>query len=703
MNGRNIIKSLRARWVLVKVLTDVLLTLAISLVMDILLHRFAGLSHGWIVLYFVVCSAVLYFIHGGWKMSEKTISRLLDQHYPQLEESSGLLLRTVDSLNLLEKWQYQKTDKALVDISTPLNLFKKIIPSVLLVLLAVCLVAVVQIIPYKKRIEVTSTPETSSAGSRVAERKLPQVASVQVRIKPPSYTGRRSRQQDVFNITAEEGSRVDWMIQTSSAAGHVKLIFNDTLQLTMHAMEAGTRWMADRKMDSTGFYQLTIDGKASELYKLEIIKDNPPAIQIKSPQQYTTIDYGAPQQVKINTAISDDYGVQDAMLVATIASGIGEAIRFKEQKIPLPGFIAGKTQYDIQQTLLLHSLGMQPGDELYFYLQATDNHQQQSRSDIYIVHLPDTAQLMSLEGLANSITLKPEYFRSQRQIIIETEQLLKDRDTISTETFKNKSNNLAIDQKLLRLRYGKFLGEESESGEEHVDEVAGVADFSNAEKLRDAFTDKHDNAEDATFFEPGTKKQLQATLSEMWKAEIHLRTFTPQEALPFEYKALRLLKDLQQQSRVYVAKANFKTTPLDLKKRLTGELTKIDPPVVQKNIQQATDAQAPVRMALSLLQQLTSGKNPKDIPLDILQQANVRLHEKAIQQPAAYLSAVEALKRIINGITTGKQIANTDVKLAGAGLQRLLTVPVQLPTTEKTGAAKALSAQYFLNLQKRQP
>jgi hypothetical protein len=64
----------------------------------------------------------------------------------------------------------------------------------------------------------------------------------------------------------------------------------------------------------------------------------------------------------------------------------------------------------------------------------------------------------------------------------------------------------------------------------------------------------------------------------MWNAELPLRIFKPQEALPYEYKALRLLKDLQQKTRAYVAKTNSRTTPLDLKKRLSGDLSKISQP-----------------------------------------------------------------------------------------------------------------------------
>ncbi|MES1226384.1 MAG: hypothetical protein ABUT20_63500, partial [Bacteroidota bacterium] len=528
---------------------------------------------------------------------------------------------------------------------------------------------------------------------------LPQISGINISITPPAYTGKVEREQQAFNLLAEQGSTIKWQIKTNIAAGKIQFIFNDTLKVTLHSSDnSHTQWIIDKKIDSTGFYQINIDGKISELYKIETIKDQLPVVLIQSPKQYTTIDIGELPQVKVAATVSDDYGINDAYIAATIASGSGEAVKFKEQKVSLKGFIAGKTQCQLQQVLSLPALGMQPGDELYFYVQATDNNQQQTRSDIYIVHLPDTAQLMSIEGMANSLTLKPEYFRSQRQIIIETEQLLKDKDTLSEETFKNHSNNLGIDQKLLRLRYGKFLGDETESGDNETNELGDVSNFSDAEKVRDAYTDKHDNAEDATFYEPETKKQLRATLAEMWNAEMRLRTFMPQTALPFEYKALRLLKDLQQKSRAYVAKTNFKTTPLDLKKRLTGDISKVDPSVLQKNIQQKPDLQQPVRNALAELEKIKATGVAKDINLAVLQQANLRLHEQAIRQPGLYLNAVDAMKKIMTNINAATPVSTQNILIAEYGLQQLISVPARLPSAEKENSKQALSKQYFDNL-----
>jgi hypothetical protein len=120
-------------------------------------------------------------------------------------------------------------------------------------------------------------------------------------------------------------------------------------------------------------------------------------------------------------------------------------------------------------------------------------------------------------------------------------------------------------------------------------ELAKAENFNNAAMILDAYTDKHDNAEDATFLEPAIKAQLKATLTEMWNAELHLRMYKPQEALPYEYKALRLLKDLQQKSRSYVAKTAYKPIPLKMEKRLSGDLSKINQPLNKQDIKPGSD------------------------------------------------------------------------------------------------------------------
>jgi hypothetical protein len=246
--------------------------------------------------------------------------------------------------------------------------------------------------------------------------------------------------------------------------------------------------------------------------------------------------------------------------------------------------------------------------------------------------------------MVNGGNIKPEYFRSQRQIIMDTEQLLKQKDSLSKEVFNSTCNNIGIDQKMLRLRYGRFLGEEDESdvgGLGENSELSKAENFNNAAMILDAMTDKHDNAEDATFLEPSIKAQLKATLTEMWNAELRLRLYKPQEALPYEYKALRLLKDLQQKSRAYVAKTAYNPTPLKLEKRLSGDLGKILQPVSKATITKKADGFINLKNAIQILEEIKITRNYNVADKHILQLARQQLSIKASAQPGIYLKAVK--------------------------------------------------------------
>jgi hypothetical protein len=543
-----------------------------------------------------------------------------------------------------------------------------------------------------------TTSVNGSLKNNIVERILPQVSAVDIKISPPAYTRKPTREQDKFTIEAEEGSTVNWKLSLNVPAKQVELIFNSGEKMRLKNT-AGDDYKGEKLINRYGFYQVSIDGKLSDLYQVQVIKDNPPVIHIKTPQQYTYIDAGEAPRVTINAVLDDDYGISNAFIYTTVAKGSGEAVKFKEQKINFGASFSGqKPHYVLQKTIDLPSLSMQPGDELYFYVQAQDNHNQQSRSDVYIVSLQDTAQLLSMDGLIGGVNVKPEFFRSERQIILDSEKLLRDRDSINKETFNTRSNELGGDQKLLRLRYGKFLGEEAESDinpkEDKNDAVSDPKNFGNAGVVLDKYSDKHDNAEDAQFFDPGVKAQLKATLTEMWKAELQLRLYKPQAALPFEYKALRLLKDLQQKSRVYVAKTAYNPAPLKMEKRLSGDLSKIIQPVDHRTIKPADNEYNALKNAVGVLESLKYGKISSNADIHILQLANQRLSEKASAQPELYLTAVTALRKIISA---GKA-KSIDISTVEKAIQQILPAIKPLPTAQQNAADMGLSSGYYKNL-----
>lgn len=704
--GKHIINTIHKRWIASGLLSAVCIAAAISILFISIWSEISYLSYWWILPLTLIISLALILRSGILRLSLIHVSRLLNQSFPQLEESSALILKPEKSLNVLEKLQVQRVDQELIGLRTPPVIYHRLKYSVLFLSVSILLSLVLAKTNFFK-IRSTDAFKEHKKGAEspsVPDKILPEIESVRLSIRPPAYTGRPARQQTQFSAMVENGSDLTWEIETGQGIKSLKFIFNDSQSVRLRPLnKERTKWAFSKIINGTGFYQLSLDGKLSDLYKLETIPDMAAIIKILSPGQYSTIDFGEAQKVSLQVQISDDYGVKDAYISATISSGKGEGVQFKEQRLRFPAAFKGRREYKVQKTLDLSAMGMIPGDELYFYINARDSRQQESRSDIYIVTIQDTAQLMSLDGMLSGVSLVPEYFRSQRQIIIDTEKLLKERNSISAEDFNNRSNNLGFDQKLLRLRYGKFLGEETDEDigadhqeSEHTDGNQ-AADFGNTEKLMDAYAHKHDIAEDATFFEPELKAQLKATLTEMWKSELRLRTYKPSEALPFEYKALRLLKDLQQKSRVYVAKTAFKPPLIKAEKRLSGELDRIVQPSAERSLSKADGQQNDLKRSTAVLARLKYGESLNAADRILLQNTARKLAKHAATQPSAYLKALSSLRAILNSGTKTK-VQLSDINSVETALHKMIGQEIKTPQSKRTGPGSALSQKYFYDL-----
>ena len=697
--GKEYILAVRRTWRFNLVVTSVLIAMGCTAVIASFIYRIVDLSLLWAVPLFAAGLFAIFKIEKDWKVSDTDVSRFLNERFPELEESTQLFLKPQNSLSLLEKMQSASIEQRIQDL--PAIKHRSLLYRIAAFLGCIAVAYAIWIFP-ADTLESSMplpVPESNAISSTPQQVIIPaKVRSAKISIIPPAYTRKTTRDQKEFALSAEDGSQVVWRIETTEPVTALSLLFNDKEKVNLLAInKERTLWQVRKIIKAPGFYQVKINEKLSDPYPLQIIKDQPPLIRLITPEQYTTIDFGQPQRTFLRVSVTDDYGIRNSVIMATIASGQGEGVKFKEQQLSFSSnFKALNRSYDLQKTIDLKGLGMVPGDELYFYIKALDNFNQESRSESYFVSIADTAELMSMDGMASGVSLIPEYFRSMRQIIIDTEKLIKDRSAISTAEFSDRSNNLGIDQKLLRLRYGKFLGEEGgeEDHEEHSDDEPAA--FGNTDAILNEYGHNHDNAEDATFFEPELKSQLKATLTEMWNSELRLRINKPSEALPYEYKALRLLKDLQQKSRVYVAKTAIKTTMLKKETRLSGELDKIINPFNLRKLPAEEDPLDALKQTPGVIYKLRNKERLNSSDLRIVAEANKTLSSKAVANPSVYLGAVVALRKIMNG--EENLVRQPDLKLIEKALQGAIGSDAKLPQPLSRGLSSDLSDQYFKNL-----
>ncbi|TCC87068.1 hypothetical protein EZ428_23000 [Pedobacter frigiditerrae] len=699
--GKNWIAGFRNKWIALYFAQIFVLSIALAFISITIIAVFVFFSFQiWhLILAFILVFALFMVFKPTWKIGKTDVAKYLNSKFIQLEESAELFLKPKAELSLLEQFQAEKIEERF-PIEKSLNeAWKKLLFCLAFLVITLIGVYLMEKYYWYEQISEVRFPLSNEKNS-TKEVILPEIENFQLLITPPDYTSKTVRSQHQFTIKAEAGAQVSWNIEMNIRVKKLRIIFNDK-EIVAMVNAGGLNWKYSKAIVQSGFYQIEFDGKKSDLYQIEMIPDLPVSIKIIQPKPHTTIDIGQLPKVNLTVSLHDDYGIADTYISATMASGKGEGVSFTEKKLSFNEGFKNKKDVNLSKLLDLKLLGMKPGDELYFFVNAMDNHGQSSRSDVYLVSIVDTAELMSMAGIANGVDLVPEYFRSQRQIIIDTEKLLKEQSTLSVDEFKNRSNNLGMDQKLLRLRYGKFLGEESETeiGGDHDHEEGGKPaeqKFGDVQALMDEYAHKHDIAEDATFFEPEMKMQLKAVLNEMWSSELRLRTYKTQEALPFEYKALRLLKDLQQKSRAYVAKTTIKTTRLKQEKRLSGELDKITEPSQKATFEQLDKSTDDLKILLAILERRKDGYAFNYGDREFLKIGEGQLILAAASQPTSYLSALKSLRKV----GTANKLVIKDIDVVQKAIQKLLGIESSQPQAERVNPATGLYRSYFNHLKK---
>jgi hypothetical protein len=394
-------------------------------------------------------------------------------------------------------------------------------------------------------------------------------AGIVLYAEPPQYTGAKSSEGAPRDLQIPQHSKVRWC----AAHGDILIELGDGQSLQAAAGKCA-EWTASDSL----FWRSRQGG--GQRYTIRVIPDQAPQIAIAAPNESVAVLRPDAQSAQISIGISDDYAITKATLHMTLARGSGENIRFTDKETPFPAS-ADPRKRSWNRNWMLKELGMEPGDELYFFVRASDNAPvpHMTQSPTYTLRLPGQ-QGEAVESTALPSMVKPENLRSQRQIIIDTEQLVADMPRLAVAEVRARSERIAGDQAKLRLRYGQFLGEESSlfGEEEHGDghehgnaSTQGPGGFGTG-NIAAQYGHTHDQEGNATIFDPATKDVLRRALRAMWDAEKQLRAVAPKPALPPEYKALGAIKELQQAERVYLHRTAFVPPAIKEEKRMSGEM-----------------------------------------------------------------------------------------------------------------------------------
>lgn len=701
-------KLLFAASLVIPLLAGVLLLLSIANIAHL------TIPYAFWVVYTVSIASLLLLWNSILFWDSQKLIQFLHQQYPELEYSLSIFFKK--DLNSLEKLQQTKViDQlpALQKITSPIS-FRN---SLILLIISSLLYPSSFFYQIEKPTEnqLTSTENKAEVQLDSAIQKVVEKFAYQLKVFPPNYTDLKSFEWQV-DKRIPEGSR---LVFTNNGNIHFDLLWQNQSEFKLTANQSKTFIL-----NQSSIFQITYLQNDSLISLnpqiLEMKRDEPPILSTNLKENRHEIEWeNLDKDFKVDLTLEDDYGIVSTDIIMTLSRGEGESVRFREMKQAISGISNKLRRQQKNVSLPLDTFSLEPGDELYFYFSAKDNKKPKSNSgktDVYFISIADTTESDPVEYEGFALTNDAEYFKSQRQIIIDTEKLLADQNQITQEEFEQRSNSIGADQKLLRLRYGVFLGEEYEttgglgevdhSGHDHGgiegeedeheghdhEEQESESKFSNPiyneTPELEAYVHAHDESELSTFLDANVKAKLKAALTNMWEAELYLRTYKPKEALPYEYEALKLIKEVKRASRIYVERMGFEPPPIDEeKKRLTGDLDKIDAQTTEDELQEQPfeEKLADTYSDLKAAYQLGDFEKAEAL----LDEFTDDLVSKITAEPVRYGSLLAAVKQFQN---TKSQRSLKDVLII---MEDMLPVSVLRDATADKSLKTSLHKTYY--------
>ena len=625
----------------------------------------------------------------------------LNRQYQQLEESMQLVFIENHLLTNLQLLQKKRVIPRLNHILEKNN--EQLIPAIsyrksFTQCLIVIAIGSILLFANKLLFPISLIEEkTSDIQQQYLTKTLTKIEMSEIIVIAPQYTSLKDKQYEILNVEFIEGATIRWQLRFSDEQQDYFIKFADGT-LKQLQQQTDKSYSLEKKIYFTGIYQIVTKNEVLEnIYTLTVIKDKKPRIRIILPKKtITEIATNGITEFETQVLISDDFHISKVEILASIAKGSGESVKFRDQVFSFDSkqHLDGGDLY--RKNWQLTSLGMEPGDELYFTIKAWDNHvptAQMTRSATKIVRWVEEEE----QGVLSSgilIDFMPEYFKSQRQIIIETIELIDDKKELSKDKFVETSELLGIAQSELKEKYGQYLGDEVEDGggghaisaaanegiedlshdnqtahdsseensghgheNEHVVDTFAMNSFGNDRSgLSDniaRFGHNHGDADIGIMSRQDPKALMKRSISNMWQAELHLMLSEPDKALPFEQEALKYLKMAKKAERIYVKRLGFEPPPVSEQRRYQGELDDILSYQRNQKVDLTNSESKPLYDLFKLLNQQLSLRESIEKPLSIgqrklIQTVKSRFEQLLLKRPAL-ITSVAILERILLG------------------------------------------------------
>lgn len=296
---------------------------------------------------------------------------------------------------------------------------------------------------------------------------LPFVERMEMEYVFPAYTGIAPKTvENGGDVATLRGTTVRLRIHSTLPTSGGQIVLGETGHVGLTAAEDGTL-AGSFVVTEDGFYRIDLASaagtlvKASPQYNIDVLADEAPTVTFSKPARdlrATNID-----EIFVEAKADDDFGVRQLDLVYSVNGGAERPVRLVgPQAKPLPQVTAG-------HTFFLEEMGLTPGDVVSYYARATDNDTVQgakgATSDIFFLQIqPFRKDYRAAEsqaggqqggeagGAGGGEGDTSALSEQQRRIVTGTFNVVRDREKVSAEKFREDVVFLALAQGQLRDR-----------------------------------------------------------------------------------------------------------------------------------------------------------------------------------------------------------------------------------------------------------
>jgi hypothetical protein len=393
----------------------------------------------------------------------------------------------------------------------------------------------------------------------------PELTQLKVTLDYPGYLGMKAQElNNAGNLEIPEGTKVTWKI---GAAHAQKAVIQFSSQEDLNNMQ-----LIDKELFtfSKGFknpddYSIVLENDQSKNkdrinYSIRVIKDQYPQVVVDNLQDSVLF-----KSILLGGSVSDDYGITALSLNYHIVKGTKE-LPAKNKSIAIA---SRQQQQNFFYQWRVDSLGLEPGDKLFYHLQVWDNDgvngRKSSRSANYIFSLPSEEEikaeisksqrsaenkvdqsLKKAKDLKESIDEAQEKLRGKQNLDWQDKKMLE--DLIKQKQMLDETINTMQKENALLEQKKESFSEESQRIKEKSDQIQKLMN-----ELLDEDTKKLFKELEKMLQENADVNQIQKMLDKMDRKEINLekeleRTLELFKQLQYDYKLEQAIENLKEQT-----------------------------------------------------------------------------------------------------------------------------------------------------------